>query len=35
MTLRGLMKFNTNRKPIDIAEVEPASEIVKIGRAHV
>ena len=23
------MKFNTNRKPIDIAEVEPASEIVK------
>ena len=29
MTLRGLMKFNTNRKPIDIAEVEPASEIVK------
>ena len=29
MTLRGLMKFNTNRKPIDISEVEPASEIVK------
>ena len=29
LTLRGLMKFNTNRKPIDIAEVEPASEIVK------
>ena len=23
------MKFNTNRKPIDISEVEPASEIVK------
>ena len=29
MTLRGLMKFNNNRKPIDISEVEPASEIVK------
>ncbi|WP_140556654.1 glutamate synthase large subunit [Bifidobacterium sp. UTCIF-39] len=29
MTLRGLMKFNSKRKPIDISEVEPASEIVK------
>ncbi|MFT8356106.1 MAG: glutamate synthase large subunit [Bifidobacterium aquikefiri] len=29
MTLRGLMKFNHKRKPIDISEVEPASEIVK------
>ncbi|PWG60869.1 glutamate synthase large subunit [Bifidobacterium catulorum] len=29
MTLRGLMKFNDKRKPIDISEVEPASEIVK------
>ena len=29
MTLRGLMKFNNKRKPIDISEVEPASEIVK------
>ena len=29
MTLRGLMKFNNNRKPIDISEVEPATEIVK------
>lgn len=29
MTLRGLMKFNDARKPIDISEVEPASEIVK------
>ncbi|MEE1296193.1 MAG: glutamate synthase large subunit [Bifidobacterium sp.] len=29
MTLRGLMKFNHTRKPIDISEVEPASEIVK------
>ena len=29
MTLRGLMKFNSSRTPIDISEVEPASEIVK------
>lgn len=29
MTLRGLMKFKSDRKPIDISEVEPASEIVK------
>ena len=29
MTLRGLMKFKSGRKPIDISEVEPASEIVK------
>ena len=29
MTLRGLMKFKHDRKPIDISEVEPASEIVK------
>ena len=29
MTLRGLMKFKQDRKPIDISEVEPASEIVK------
>ena len=29
MTLRGLMKFKSTRKPIDISEVEPASEIVK------
>lgn len=29
MTLRGLMKFNAVRKPIDISEVEPATEIVK------
>lgn len=29
MTLRGLMKFKQTRKPIDISEVEPASEIVK------
>ncbi|MBT1166261.1 glutamate synthase large subunit [Bifidobacterium simiarum] len=29
MTLRGLMKFKNDRKPIDISEVEPASEIVK------
>lgn len=29
MTLRGLMRFNTGRRPIDIDEVEPASEIVK------
>lgn len=30
MTLRGLMAFDTSRRtPIDIAEVEPASEIVK------
>ena len=29
MTLRGLMKFNHTRTPIDIDEVEPASEIVK------
>lgn len=29
MTLRGLMKFKHDRKPIDICEVEPATEIVK------
>jgi glutamate synthase (NADPH/NADH) large chain len=29
MTLRGLMSFTGDRKPIDIDEVEPASEIVK------
>ena len=29
MTLRGLMKFKHDRKPIDISEVESASEIVK------
>lgn len=29
MTLRGLMKFTGNRKPIPIEEVEPESEIVK------
>lgn len=29
MTLRGLMKFNQVREPIDIDEVEPATEIVK------
>lgn len=29
MTLRGLMKFAGNRKPIPIEEVEPESEIVK------
>lgn len=29
MTLRGLMKFRSDRTPIDISEVEPASEIVK------
>lgn len=29
MTLRGLMKFDSGRKPIDISEVEPATEIVK------
>ncbi|MDF7641599.1 glutamate synthase large subunit [Bifidobacterium sp. ESL0784] len=29
MTLRGLMKFTGNRKPIAIEEVEPESEIVK------
>lgn len=29
MTLRGLMKFTGNRKPIPIDEVEPESEIVK------
>ena len=29
MTLRGLMKFKYDRKPIDISEVESASEIVK------
>ncbi|MBB2954872.1 glutamate synthase (NADPH/NADH) large chain [Bifidobacterium commune] len=29
MTLRGLMKFTGNRKPIPIQEVEPETEIVK------
>ena len=29
MTLRGLLKFRRNREPIDIDEVEPASEIFK------
>lgn len=29
MTLRGLMEFTPNRKPIPLDEVEPASEIVK------
>ncbi|MFT8330464.1 glutamate synthase large subunit [Bifidobacterium psychraerophilum] len=29
MTLRGLMQFDSKRKPIDISEVESASEIVK------
>ena len=29
MTLRGLMRFNHTRKPVDISEVEPAGEIVK------
>ncbi len=29
MTLRGLMTFTDARQPIDISEVEPASEIVK------
>ncbi|MFT4287278.1 glutamate synthase large subunit [Nocardioides sp.] len=29
MTLRGLFKFNSDRPPIPIEEVEPASEIVK------
>lgn len=29
MTLRGLMKFNQTRKPIDISEVESAESIVK------
>nr|WP_196779054.1 glutamate synthase large subunit [Bifidobacterium choloepi] len=29
MTLRGLMKFTPTRKPVDISEVEPATEIVK------
>jgi glutamate synthase (NADPH/NADH) large chain/glutamate synthase (ferredoxin) len=28
-TLRGLMKFRSDREPIDIEEVEPAKEIVK------
>ena len=36
MTLRGLMKFKSGRKPIDISEVEPASEIVQafLHRRH-
>ena len=29
MTLRGLLHFAPTRKPVDISEVEPASEIVK------
>ncbi len=29
MTLRGLFKFNSDRQPISIDEVEPVSEIVK------
>ncbi|WP_314686242.1 glutamate synthase large subunit [uncultured Bifidobacterium sp.] len=29
MTLRGLMSLRSTRRPIDISEVEPASEIVK------
>ncbi|MBT7335302.1 MAG: glutamate synthase subunit alpha, partial [Gammaproteobacteria bacterium] len=28
-TLRGLLKFTTGRKSVDLADVEPASEIVK------
>ena len=35
LTIRGLMQFRLAPTPISLDEVEPAKEIVKIGRAHV